>query len=117
MLSNMNPEKNNFGLPEVDNTPTGLLNMQGDMLRGMTDNSKERSLFVRILTIFFSLVILLIPGLLLAWFGVEWYLNEGQRVGVAMNISGVIPSVIAILMIIGGIYGIMVNLRKGKISK
>ncbi len=57
----MNPEKDNFGVPKVDNSPVGIVGMEGQFFRGLT-NKTPRSLFVRVCIIAFATVFFLIPG-------------------------------------------------------
>lgn len=61
----MSKNKNEFNieLPKVDSTPMGIIGMEGDVFRGITDTTRHKSLFVRIVSIFFCLFLMVLPGL------------------------------------------------------
>ena len=56
-------EPQNFGVPEVDNTPMGQIGMMGRFYRGMSERQIQ-SPIVRIVGTLFALFFLVIPGFL-----------------------------------------------------
>jgi hypothetical protein len=55
--------KDNFGVPRVSYDPIETLHMEGALFRNISDPKREKSLFVRIMSIFISTFWLLFPGL------------------------------------------------------
>lgn len=51
----------NFGIPEVDNTPMGLVQMEGNFYRGMGLRG-IKSLWLRIAGIIFALMFFILPS-------------------------------------------------------
>ena len=61
----MSAEKNqnNFGVPKVSYDPMETIGMEGGIFRGMTDPKKNKSLFVRVISIALSVMFFLLPGI------------------------------------------------------
>jgi hypothetical protein len=94
--------------PYKYDTPTNLIEKQGDMYRAITDHNPNRSLFLRILIIFFSLFILIFPGLFCLFIAIY--------VLVDFEIWNLFPFFLNILiglpLTIGGIKAIYNNIKK-----
>ena len=58
-------DKNEFGLPIASYDPMKSILMEGQMFRGIGDDSRERSLFLRVVTILFCLLFFLLRGIFL----------------------------------------------------
>jgi hypothetical protein len=118
------PQTNTFGVPIPDNTPMGdqqtnqqirvgrvptkaKLQMQGKMLHGIATHPHGRSMFVRILAILFCLVCLLGPGALFLVVATLAYAEGGVM-------AIIVPGVLGLIFIGGGISGIVANVRKAK---
>ena len=54
-------EKNNFGVPKVDNSPMGIVQMEGDLYRKAAEN-KNRPIWLRVSIIVFSIIVIILPG-------------------------------------------------------
>jgi hypothetical protein len=61
----MNNEEKNFGVPEVDNSPVGIVGMEGRLFRGMTGNKTNYEFLITFLSI-------------LAWFSYSLRLKMGR---------------------------------------
>ncbi len=90
----------NFGIPEVDNTPLGLVSMEGQLYRGLS-NRAFRNPFFRMVGVVFALVFLVAPGLGAIYAGLE-YENP---------IWGESPLVIAIIQVGVGLVFFIAGLR------
>jgi len=93
----------------IYDTPTGIIEKEGRLFRGMTD-AKNRPLWLRLLIIFFSLVIFVIPGLFLFGgfliaFIYHPYLDSSSY-------EAVIPFFLGLLLLSGGMFVIYKNLKK-----
>jgi hypothetical protein len=102
-------------IPYIYDTPTGIVEKEGMMLRGMGDN-KTKPLWVRLLSVFFSLVIFVIPGLSLTIFiygSLIAILMEGKFV-MSDAVSGIIPAILGPIFLVGGLIVIYKNIKKRK---
>ena len=116
----MNKElpKENFGLPRVSYDPMETINMEGRMFRGMVDPTRERSLFVRIMTILICLFVFLLPGLfILSYFIYTIIQLETSNVSdmseyISSGAGLIILASMSLLFIGVGFAGIKANIKK-----
>jgi hypothetical protein len=107
----MYDQEKNFGVPEVDNSPVGIVGMEGRFFRGMTGNTTPRSRGLRIAIIIFCTILLLIPGLCIVCLMISAY--PGMIKGGDSNLLIMtVPTLVGLLLIGGGIAGIKANLKK-----
>ena len=106
----INRYRNNFGIPTVDNSPMGIIGMEGNMYRGMTDIKSNRSLFTRIIALLVSAIILVVPGLGYLYLSFSSIIN-----GNAMFDGGIatliIPIAIGVICTGAGFMGIRANIK------
>jgi high-affinity K+ transport system ATPase subunit B len=107
----MNNEEKNFGVPEVDNSPVGIVGMEGRLFRGMTGNKTPRSRGLRLAIIIFSIFLLLIPGLWVVGLMIMAY-PDMIKGGDANLVVMIVPTLIGLVLIGCGIAGIKANLKK-----
>lgn len=100
----MKETESQFGLPKVDNTPTGLVEMEGSFFRGMT-NSSSKPLWVRVLSVIFFIFCFVIPGIFLVFIGLFAY-KEGGVMSMLMPLS------IGLVLMFAGLGGLKTNLKK-----
>jgi hypothetical protein len=82
----------------IYDTPTNIVEKEGILFRGMTSYKKNKPQWVKILTIFFSLVILVFPGIFLS---------------IILFSGGIsIITILGPLFLVGGIIAIYQNVRK-----
>ncbi len=99
----IDPEK--LGIPRVDNTPMGIIEMQGNVYRGIMNKGNKRPKWVRVIAIFTSFFLLLLPGGIYLFISVPSYFENGL-------VSIIAPLSIGLLFLTAGILGIYVNSRK-----
>lgn len=79
-------------------TPTGIVEKEGKLFRGMSSYDKNRPVWVKILVIFFSTLVLVLPGICLSVF---------------TFIGGIsVATILGPLFLIGGVIAIYQNIRK-----
>jgi len=105
----MEKNKNNFGIPEVDNTPTGIVEMEGRFFRGISDSSKQRPSWVRICAIIFSIIALLFPGISFLTIAITLYPSIYNDNGI---FGFVMITLFGLLFTAGGIIGIKKNRKR-----
>jgi len=122
-MSNTNNDKgktDDFGLPKVSYDPLETIGMEGNMFRGMTDTQRNRSLFVRVISVFVCFFMFLLPGscslmwtiYMIATFNTAHYASATDY---AVGITAMIFAVCVSLLCIGaGYVGIRANIRKRK---
>lgn len=104
----MNPEKDNFGVPKVDNSPVGIVGMEGNFFRGLTSKT-PRSLFVRICIIAFGAVFFLLPGICILLVLISNYSELAKD----HNWMGVIILAVCVFLFLGaGFAVIKANIKK-----
>jgi hypothetical protein len=94
----MKKRENDFGLPKIDYTPMGTIEMAGRFNRGMEENKKGRSLWVRVCVIFFSVIVFVIPGLFSLGLIIFNYNNLDYDGGVLNIILGIFFGALSILV-------------------
>ena len=94
-----------FGIQDPPNTPTGIIEGEGAMFRGMTDANKKRSGWVRLFAIIVSLVALLIPGLFYLVLGFGHMIGAKEPTSVGAIIFGLVFTV-------AGVAGLFINFKK-----
>lgn len=100
----MKNDQSDFGAPKVDNTPTGRVTMYGQLFRGISDN-RNKPMWVRVASIAFCLICLMIPGLFLLFASFVGYQEGG--------IINTLPAlVIGFVLIFTGFGGIKANSKK-----
>ena len=97
-------EKNEFGLPDVDNTPMGIIGMEGRFYRGLADNH-HRPWWVRMLSILMGLFLTGIGAVLI---GVGIVAAREQLINI-------FNAVVGLLFLAVGIKIIFANLRGPKV--
>jgi hypothetical protein len=106
----MNNEKENFGIPLVDSSPMGIVGMEGQFFRGLSNNKTSRPLGLKFAIIIFSLVFFLLPGLfVLVMTFVAGYTstNLGNEF-----FPLIVPALLGLLLFGAGYAGIKGNIRK-----
>ena len=94
----MKDKEENFGVPKVDYTPMGQVEMLGNFYRSATKKTKK--LWVRVFMIIFALLALVAPGVGLCVF----YFVESETL--------LLPSLLPfLLMSMAGIWIIVSNLK------
>ena len=106
----MENDKDNFGLPMVDNTPTGIIGMEGDLYRGVTSNKRQKSNLMRLSSFIFSLFILFIPGIALLYIGIIAFISNNSDY--LSKITTLYPTLLGIVFTGAGIVGMASNIRK-----
>ena len=82
--------KEKIDVPYTYDTPTGIVEKEGQMFRGMAKHDGKRPLFVKILTIFFSLLIFVLPGIALSIMGFRGVISFATILGLLMLIAGIV---------------------------
>jgi polyferredoxin len=95
----------NFGIPEVNNTPMGIVGMEGNLFRGMGKRNKEHKMLVRVFAIFVSIMIFLLPGAMYLWLSMPGYYEGGLM-------NSLHSAMFGLLFFIAGVIGIYSNIRK-----
>ncbi len=116
-MSNMENE-NEFNLPRVGYTPIDTVAMEGQMFRGMGDSSRDKSLFVRIMSILIFLFLFFIPGIglsLMLYSMISQFMiaPSTDSTDMIVSILGFIFAILACLFFLSiGIFGIRANIIK-----
>jgi|GEM_PF-2426164 len=87
-----------------DNTPVGLVEREGSLLRGMTDTA-NKPLWVRVLSIILFVFCLVVPGIFFIFVALVAY-KEGGIMGTLM------PLGIGLLITLAGLAGLKANFKK-----
>lgn len=101
----MKNDQSDFGAPKIDNTPTGWMNMYGQLFVGISRGQKPT--WVKIVSILFCLVFLTIPGAFLLFVSIAGY-RENGFIGILM------PLFIGLVLALSGLSGVMINSKKSK---
>jgi len=104
--------KDEIDIPHIYDTPTGIIEKEGNMWRGMTTYNSKRSLWLRALIIFFSFIILILPGLLLIYIGgavIYLALNKQETLQIYPLLISII---VGLPLLIGGMKAVYQNSRK-----
>jgi hypothetical protein len=96
----------------IYDTPTGMIEKQGRLYKGMSTYDPNRSVFVKCLTIFFSLVILILPGAALTYLGGMGIFSLVKNGYSAENFQILLIFIFGVPMLVGGIKVILVNIKK-----
>lgn len=105
----------NFGIPEVDNTPLGLVRMEGQLYRGLS-NRAFRNPFFRMVGVVFALVFLAAPGLGAIYAGIEY---KNPMWGSSPLVIAVIQVGVGLIFFIAGlriIYNLLVQPKNEKLN-
>ena len=105
-------EKEKIEEPFKYDTPTNMVEKEGELFRGMS-SAKSKSLFLRIITIIFSLIILVIPGGFVFFVGLASILSIiFPKFGADMRGNFFAPLLFGGVLFLGGIVLIYRNIKK-----
>ena len=105
-------EKDEVKVPYIYDTPTSIVEKEGLLFRGMTSYDSNRPVWVKILIIFFSLLIFVLPGLFLSWISVAGIYEMAQgQVKLSEGYQWFFVLAFGVLLLIGGIMAIYQNIR------
>jgi hypothetical protein len=99
----MKKDQSEFGAPVVDNTPTGRVGMLGEFFRGVSD-TRDKSKWVKLTSIIFCLVFLILPGVFALFISFVGYQENGL-----LNV--IVPIVGGLIFVLAGVVGIKANLK------
>ncbi len=94
--------------PYIYDTPTGIIQKEGQFFRGIGTHDANRSIFVRSMAIFFSLFMFVLPGFFVPFFIVSVALGETDP----SPFWFILPVIFGGLWMSAGILVIYQNVRK-----
>ena len=105
-------EKDEVKVPYIYDTPTGIVEKEGLLFRGMTSYDSNRPVWVKILIVFFSLLIFVLPWLFISWISVAviYEMAQGQ-VKLSEGYQWLFGLAFGVLLLIGGVMAIYQNIR------
>ncbi len=103
-------DKDKIDLGYIYDTPTGIIQKEGNMFRGAATHDPNRPLWVKVMAIFFACLVFLLPGLTFL-IGVTWSISSGF---VKLNEFYVVilPILVGAFCTYGGIVIVRANMRK-----
>lgn len=101
----MKNDQSDFGAPKIDNTPTGQVDMYGQLFGGISRSQKPT--WVKIVSILFCLAFLIIPGAFLLFVSIAGY-GENGFIGI------LIPLFIGLVLTLSGLSGVVINTKRSK---
>ncbi len=109
----MGENEKKFGVPKVDSTPMGIINMEGNFYRGLANSNVGKPVWIRVCAILFSLYIL-VPGLGALCAAIFSFFYSYKENYPPMIITGLVALFVGVLLTGVSVKIIMANLRKSK---
>ena len=102
----MNQKQKDFGVPQPDNTPMGIIGMEGNLYRGITSPTRNRPMWVRAVSVFLCFFALFLPGLCMLAFGVYVALTSYKEDGLWALLGFLVLLLLGLLPTLAGLAGI-----------